>query len=1026
MSRRSLLPLGALLAVFAAGGGTALHAQAISGTIEGAVRDAQGGVLPGVAVTAVNQQTGATFTVATTSEGIYRLTYIPLGTYTVRAELTGFAPQVKTGVDVRLNESTVVNFTLSIAPLAQEVTVVAESPIVQTTRSELRRALDEKALLDRPLTTQVSGFAGRSVYTFAILAPGVTTPSTRFDRAFLGSGGSNVVANGTTARSSNFDLDGISNIDPEDNDYRVPVSVEGVKQFEVITGNYNAEFGRAGGAQVRAVTKSGGNTIHGSAYEFYYNNERFQDRGSPLQAAAFPKYTLHLYGATMGGPVRRDRIFYFAMFENNVRRGENTQVGLVPLPTERTPNTGSAAGDAIIRQWLELYPLPNRPEINPRRYEVNKPFNYDTPNPLVRTDINVSDATKLMARYDFRNQDFRIERTFRGGGGDIVDRAHTGGAALTRVFSPNLLGEFRFGFAYRRVDLPTERGFETFPTITISGLSTLGPISVQWPIFRKLYDWQAIGSLAYTRGRHAFKAGYDIHRTYNNGVQSDNARGTISFGTGYGRTGIQNFLAGTPTAYVITLGSVDRNFRYWDLGFYAQDDYRIRDGLTLNLGLRAESVTDWVERDGLTDFGYDPDWLNLAPRVGAAWDLTGTGRWVLRGAYGLSYDRINFFHLRSLQFQPPHTRTITILPGAQPLRVEALSPEAGMIAGGPTARFDVAPDFELGRVHTWNVTLEREFRRTTAVRVGYVGSATRGLPASLVLNRAVPGPGATFANRQARRPDPLVSNHLRLANASDGNYRALQVSVERRFSRGLQYQFSYTWGRSLDMASDAGFGSGDIWFSMQYDVDQILAERGDNGPRKADLSGPSRFDMRHVASFNFSYELPWRRQRGLMALASDWILAGTFYYRDGVPVSVLCGANAGDCNIDGVSQDRPHLLDPGLEGRRFTEKPRTPADTQIVHLPPTAFDERVDPGGRGSLGRNRFRLDDFATFDLAIVREIPTIASQRVQLRFEVYNIFNNTFAGSPGLSLADLATFGRITSVGGNRSIQVAAKYLW
>jgi outer membrane receptor protein involved in Fe transport len=677
MSRTPTVRVGALLALLAAAGGARLRAQAITGTIEGAVRDAQGGVLPGVAVTAVNQQTGATFTVATTSDGFYRLTYVPLGTYTVRAELAGFAPQAKTGVEVRLNESTVVNFTLAIAPLAQEVTVVAESPIVQTTRSELRRALDEKALLDRPLTTQVSGFAGRSVYNFAILAPGVTTPSTRFDRAFLGSGGSNVVANGTTARSSNFDLDGISNIDPEDNDYRVPVSVEGVKQFEVITGNYNAEFGRAGGAQVRAVTKSGGNTIHGSAYEFYYHNERFQDRGSPLQVAAFPKYTLHLYGATMGGPVRRDRVFYFAMFENNVRRGENAQVGLVPLPTERTPATGSAAGDAIIRRWLELYPLPNRPEINPRRYEVNKPFNYDTPNPLVRFDVNVSDATKLMARYDFRNQDFRIERTFRGGGGDILDRAHTGGAALTRIFSPNLLGEFRFGYAYRRVDLPTERGFETFPTITISGLSTLGPISVQWPIFRKLHDWQAIGSLSYTRGRHAFKVGYDLHRTFNNGVQSDHARGTISFGTGYGRTGIQNFLAGTPTSYTITLGSVDRNFRYWDLGFYVQDDYRVRDGLTLNLGLRNESVTDWVERDNLTDFGYDADPLNLAPRAGAAWDITGTGRWVLRGAYGLSYDRINFFRLRSLQFQPPHTRTITILPGAQPLRVEASARRRG-------------------------------------------------------------------------------------------------------------------------------------------------------------------------------------------------------------------------------------------------------------------------------------------------------------------------------------------------------------
>ncbi|HSL21539.1 MAG TPA: TonB-dependent receptor [Vicinamibacterales bacterium] len=1002
-------------------------AQAISGTIEGQVKDSQGAVLPGVAITATNTGTGGTFSAVTTGDGLYRLNYLPLGTYEVRAEMTGFSTQTKTAAQVRLNESTVVDFTMGIAPLAQEITVTADSPVVQTTKSEMRRAYEERTLLDRPFTAQVSGFAGRSVYNFATLAPGVTTPSTRFDRAFLGSGGSNVVANGTTARSSNFELDGISNIDPEDNDYRVPVSVEGVKQLEVITGNYNAEFGRAGGAQVRAVTRSGSNTLHGSLYEFYYNNERFQDRGSPLQTAQFPEYTLNLYGGTVGGPLKRDKIFYFAMFENNVRRGENAASGLVPLPTERTPNTGSAAGDAIIRQWLDLYPLPNRTDLNVRRFETNAPFQYDTPNPLVRFDFNLNDATKLMARYDFRNQDFKILRVFKGNGGDIVDRGHTGGASLTRVFSSSLVGEFRFGYAYRRVDLPTEDGFEDFPTITIAGLSTLGSISNQYPIFRKLYDWQGIGSLAYVRGRHAFKAGYDLHRTFNNGVQSDYVRGLVNFGVAYGRSGIQNFLAGTPSSYQVTIGDPERNFRYWDVGLFVQDDWRVRDDLTLNLGFRNEMVTEWKERDSLTDFAYDSDFANPAPRAGAAWDLGGDGRWVLRGAYGLSYDRINFFHMRSLQFQPPHIRTITILPSADPLRVETLSPESGVVAGGTPARYDVSPDFELGRVHTWNLTLERDLNRTTVVRVGYVGSATRGLPSSLILNRAVPGPGATFANRQARRPDPTISNHLRLANGSDGNYRALQASLERRYSNGLQYQASYTWGRSLDMASDAGFGSGDIYFSMQWDADIELNDQGTNDARKDDLYGPSRYDMRHVASFNFSYELPWNDTGGIVgALIRDWTIAGTYYYRDGVPVSVTCGANSSDCNIDGVSQDRPNVVDASVIGKQFSDKPEQTSDTSVIHLPAGAFEQTLAPGARGTLARNQFRLDDFYTIDMAIVRNIRMFRDQRLQLRFELYNITNNTYAGSPGLSLASPGTFGLISSVGGNRSIQVAAKYLW
>jgi hypothetical protein len=487
------------------------------------------------------------------------------------------------------------------------------------------------------------------------------------------------VANGTTARSTNYELDGISNIDPEDNDYRTPVSVEGVREFEVLTANYNAEFGRAGGAQVRAISKSGVNLLHGSAFEYFYDNQRFQSAGTEVQArrcdadqlagfspappgGCFADFRTNLYGATAGGPIVRDRLFYFGLFENNVRRGLNSTTGTVPLPTERTVNTGSERGNQIINEWLALYPMPNRPAIDPRRYQTNVPFLYDTPNPFGRVDYNRSDATRIMCRYDFRNQDYEITRVFRGNGGDIVDRAHTGGAVLTRVFSPTTVGEFRFGYAYRRVDLPTERGFESFPTVTITGFSTLGPQTVQYPIFRKLYDLQAAGSVAHSQGSHAYKIGYDLHRTFNNGVQSDYVRGVVSFGALYGRTPIQNFLAGTPTSYTLTSGNPERNFRGWDFAFFAQDDVRLRSNLTLNVGLRLESLTEWREKDGLTNFGYANDLFKPAPRVGASWDVNGNGIWVIRGAYGLSYDRVNFFFLRSLQFQEPQIRTVTLTP----------------------------------------------------------------------------------------------------------------------------------------------------------------------------------------------------------------------------------------------------------------------------------------------------------------------------------------------------------------------------
>src|SRR5262249_44103655 len=291
------------------------------------------------------------------------------------------------------------------------------------------------------------------------------------------------------------------------------------------------------------------------------------------------------------------------------------------------------------------------------------------------------------------------------------------------------------------------------------------------PIFRKLYDVQGAGSLVHTRGRHAYKVGYDIHRTFNDGVQSDYVRGLVAFGVGYGRTAIENFLAGTPTSYTVTTGNPERNFRVWDVALFAQDDIRLRHNLTVNLGLRLESLTEWKEKDALTNFGYGSDLFNPAPRVGGVWDVRGNGDWVVRGAYGLSYDRVNFFFLRSLQFQEPQIRTVTLLPTTEPLRVEALGPNAGQVQSGPVAKNEVDPDFHMARVHTWNATLERRVGRATTVRVSYVGTASRDMPATLVLNRAAPSSDATFANRQARRPNPAFSNISRLANASEGDYK---------------------------------------------------------------------------------------------------------------------------------------------------------------------------------------------------------------------------------------------------------------
>src|SRR6266852_3060313 len=296
--------------VFALAG--AARAQVITGSVEGRARDQQGSVLPGVTVTARNTATGASIVAVTSGDGLYRMPFLPPGSYDVRAELSGFRTETRQGVTVRVNDAGVVDFELAVAPVSETITVQASASSIQVTRSELKRTYDEATLKEVPIAT--SDATGRNVYGVATKAPGVATPAGRFGRAFLGSGGGNVVANGTTARSTNYELDGISNIDPEENDYRTPVSVEGVREFEVLTANYNAEFGRAGGAQVRAISKSGTNLFHGSGYEYFYNNQRFQSEATEVQArrcsddqlaglsaappgGCFAEFRTNLYGA---------------------------------------------------------------------------------------------------------------------------------------------------------------------------------------------------------------------------------------------------------------------------------------------------------------------------------------------------------------------------------------------------------------------------------------------------------------------------------------------------------------------------------------------------------------------------------------------------------------------------------------------------------------------------------------------------------------------------------------------------------
>ncbi len=649
-------------------------AQTVAGTLSGHVVDSTGAVMPGVKVSAKNEQTGLRREAVANEEGYYRMSFLPLGSYQVTVAAPGFETIEKTSVLVELNEDTVSDFTMKPSRMAQTVKVTGEAPLIERTDGEVKFSLDAKAVEDTPL-------AGRNFMSLVEQIPGFQNAS------WIGSSnnptnstGSYAVFNGTGSRQATFQVDGVNNDDSSENQNRQNVNISSIREFQVLTNAYTAEFGRAGGAVVLVQTKSGTNKFHGDAYDFIQNdifnaNGFFQNQGGVQRQ----RIRRNQYGGTLGGPLRRDRLFFFASSERvaNVGKGTMTRFTWLPADGPRACGPGEVAKPrgpycvdpathpnlqrdlSFMQKVMDLWKTPelqgkapNDPIAcsdmiasgRPNRCVNVKglPFTFPDSDYSGKLDWNARTNTTVSARYQYSRQIRLGPRIIFGDNfGTNNNRQYNVGLTGTHIFSPRQTGEFRYGFGNRATlqdvtdgnDISTIRFNSTLysPGLTSDTLAFAGTIigtSTNVPINRRQRDHQLVYNHTNVFTRHTLRAGIDQRFQALDDLSGDRSRGFWTFGTldslasiraGTGFSGWENFLRGFVTGFQEGFGNPRAENRFRETNLYGQDDFRVRRNLTLNLGLRWEGVGTPREIKDRFQYGYKGDYNNFEPRLGFAW-----------------------------------------------------------------------------------------------------------------------------------------------------------------------------------------------------------------------------------------------------------------------------------------------------------------------------------------------------------------------------------------------------------------------
>jgi outer membrane receptor protein involved in Fe transport len=1056
------------------GSATDVGAQA-TGTITGVVTDESGAVLPGVSVEVVSEATGQTRAVVSGDDGFYTVPLVPPGRYQVKASLAGFRSLTREGVVVSVNNTSRIDLRLQVGDVSESITVEATTPLVDTSNATMGVVIEQEKIVELPLN-------GRNFTQLGTLIPGVVAPPSALGGAAgdatpggFGNvtGGFNV--NGMRNQSNNFLMDGAPNNDSFNTGFVLRPPPDAIQEFKIQTHSYSAEYGRNAGSVVNVVTRSGSNTWGASVWEF--------NRDDRLEAKNFfartkPELTQNQFGAAVGGPILKGRLFAFGYYEGYRNERGTTDTRVVLSEAQRSGNFagGSAIRDPltgqpfagntipadrispIARALLERFiPLPNSPG---NRF-TRSPVVEDDRNQFgLRLDLKVGDRSSLLGRYMLAKTD-RLDPL---GGSNFSPSGNVSKATLqdvmfgsTFILRSNVINVARV--SYNWIDAnptvtsglsPSELGWRITPSnpaalglpfVNVSGFFTAG--DAQQPFATRGNRVLSVSDdLTWVVGSHSLKFGVEFRRDAIELEFINRPNGDLTFSGQYTGNAAADFLLGFPIQYRQAAGDPKLDGAAMTYGIFAQDEFRVSNRLTVNLGVRYEVSTPFIEKqDHLNTFRpgqqsqrfpnaptglvypgdpgiprgtYETDRNNIAPRVGLTWDPFGDTRTAVRAAWGLFYDALpgqgDFFQNGTLAppFQPltevnfPLTATTPSI--EEPLR--------GIAPGNPFPPGLIfigwGADFESAVVQHYNVSVQRELGGLVGVEVAYVGSRGQNLPMFMEINPTIPILEGT--PRRGPRVFPAFSLVRPTFSAAKSWYNSLQASARMRQWRGATIMAAYTLGHAVDHVSGLNIGGESrpilpVEIGNQASIDAALDRE----------NGDALFDVRHRFVASFVYELPRLEKRNALVrnAIGGWQLNGIVQTQTGFPMTVI---EPNDIALRSLPNRPNQVCDPNEDAPNTVAQWFNTSCFQRLTLP-------GDAGKVGSAGRNTVRGPGFWRTDLGIIKNFTTFRSHRLQLRIEGFNVFNQTRFNQPGGTIGS-PLFGVISSADDGRVVQLGIKY--
>ena len=904
------------------------YGQTLTGTILGTVSDQSGAVLPGVEVTIINTGTNQTRFVVTNEFGNYSAPNLQVGAYRVEASLPGFSTEVRTGLTLQIDQSARINLELRIGQVTEVVEVTAQAPLIQTDESSVGSVIDSQKIVELPLN-------GRQFESLVQLVPAAVTPA---QGSHLGSrGGFNIA--GTDEHYNSFFLDGIDNVDPIVRNFSFRPSIDLIQEFKVEQNSYAAEFGRNAGAVVNVTTKSGTNEFHGAGWEFIRNDVLDARNVFAPTGTQKPALIRNQFGGALGGPIVADRTFFFVSYEGlRAKAGETRRATVPTLKMQNAdfselgtaiidPQTGQAFPNNIIpadrinpiaRAVISAYPVPNIAGAG-LTGNVSETANkiQNTDDISFRLDHQLFENTNLMFRYSFSDtEQFDPFRTETGAGvnlkdfGQINDRIRTNaGISFTTVLGNNMVHEFRAGYnRFKQPQLPVNdsldilqpiTGFvDTFLDFRPTGVDNIGSGG---NFFRVVNTYNYIDQLSWVTGNHQIKVGVDVRRFLFNAFTAGPNRFDFNGSRGTGN-GLADMFLGLPSLSFSFTGAPQGNPRKTEMAAYFQDDWKVSPSFTLNYGLRWEwygRIEENVDKQSIWDPAtnsilvagqngnsrslIEDDWNNFAPRLGFAWRPLGNDSTVIRGGGGIFYDsdqRHNFSFIAN----PPFF-LVNVFVGSQANQTldDPFPTGTGL---PPTLQPNALPqNYRDTYAEQWNFGVQHELNQGLLVDVAYVGNHLLKARRNRNVNQIIPGAGRPFDG----------FGRIRVAEqAGSSIFHSLQSRVEQRFSNGLSFISSYTYGHAIDDRPGQGSGSNGGTTGMQ-DNNNPGAERGD-----------ADFDVRHRYTLSYVYQLAETNFTGIAGqLLNGWGVNGILMLQGGRPFTIR---HTQDISGSGEFNDRPDRI----------------------------------------------------------------------------------------------------------------------